>query len=171
MLPKLVSTSDICALFGVTRKTVAVWTAAGMLERVAHGRFDLAKSVRAFAKHAKHGAGGETIATEVGSERARLLKAQADRAELQLKVERKDLVPFSEGVATAAAMTHLFRSSLLAFRTRLGGRLSLTRADGEIVYEQACEILTELSQANDYADHLQAVAQAAVEKELASAAE
>ena len=111
--------------------------------------------------------GGPTIAAAVGSERARLLKAQADKAELALKIERKDLVPFSEGVATAAAMSHLFKSSLLGAKTRLGVQLALSRDGAEVVNEWARGVLTEVSSVNDYADHLQAVAQAAVEKELA----
>ena len=165
-----IRTGELCELFAVSRKTIEQWAKLGIVARTGRGEFDLKRSVRGFAKHMHDQAqrsGGPTIAAAVGSERARLLKAQADKAELALKIERKDLVPFSEGVATAAAMSHLFRSSLLAARTRLGGRLSLSRADSEIVYEWACEVLTEISQTNDYADHLQAVAQAAVEKELA----
>jgi hypothetical protein len=173
MIPESVSTAELCELFNVHRSTVARWVKSGLLVRRSHGQFDFVAAVRGYAKLVAAKADGSepTVAAAVGSERARLLKAQADRAELQLKVERKSLVPFSEGVATAAAMSHLFRAGTLAYRTRLAGRLALSREGAEIVYEESCALLKDVSEANSYADHLQAVAQAAVEAELARAAE
>ena len=104
----------------------------------------------------------------VADERKRVLRLQGDKLELAMKIERKDLVPFSEGVATAAAMSHLFKASLLAAKARLGSQLSLSRDGAEVVSEWARGVLGEVSSTtNDYADHLQAVAQAAVEAELA----
>jgi phage terminase Nu1 subunit (DNA packaging protein) len=161
----IVTGPELAKLLGITPTTVSKLGGDGTVVRCGRGRYRLGPSVRGYCESHRKASSHRTSPTQ--TERARVLRLQGDRLEQQMKVERKDLVSFAEGVATAATMSHLFRSSLLAARTRLAGQLSLSRADSEIVYEWACSVLTEISQANSYADDLQAVAQEAVEKELA----
>jgi hypothetical protein len=160
---EVVSGPVLAKRLGLTATSVSRLAANGVVVRKGRGKYLAWASARAYIGHVSK----TTRTSPVQTARERVLRLQGDRLEQQMKVERKELVTFSEGVATAAALSHMFRGSLLAFRTRIGGRLGLSRADSELVYEEACGILTELSRANDYADHLQAVAQAAVEKELA----
>jgi hypothetical protein len=158
--------AELADKLGVTLKTFESLATERVAVRIAHGQYLVFATIKNYIERLRRTATGRE--GESAKEKQRLLKAQADRAEMQLKVERKDLVSFAEGVATAATMSHLFKSSLLAARTRLAGQLSLSRSDSEIVYEWACGVLKEISEVNGYADHLQAVAQEAVEKELAT---
>jgi hypothetical protein len=167
MIPESVSTAELCELFNVHRSTVARWVKSGLLVRRSHGQFDFVAAVRGYAKLVAAKDGSEpTVATQVGSERARLLKAQADRAEMQLAVERKELVPFSEGAACAVTLTHIFRAGVLAFKSRLAGRLSL-REGAEIVYSEGCALLQEISDMDVYSERLLDVAREGIERELA----
>jgi hypothetical protein len=161
----IVTGPELAKLLGITPTTASKLGGDGVLVRCGRGRYRLGPSVRGYCESHRKASSSRTSPTQ--TERARVLRLQGDRLEQQLKVERKDLVPFSEGVAAAAAMTHLFKAGLLSAKASLGARLSSSRADSEIIYDWACGVLTELSQVNSYADHLQAVAQAAVEKELA----
>ena len=162
---RIVSGPELAKLLGITPTTVSKLGGDGVLVRCGRGRYRLGPSIRGYCE--SHRKASSHRASPTQTERARVLRLQGDRLEQQMKVERKELVSFGEGVATAAAMCRLFKAGILAFRTRLAGRLALTREGAEIVYEESCQLLKEVHEANDYADHLQAVAQEAVDKELA----
>jgi hypothetical protein len=43
------TTSELAEILGVTRKTVAWWANAGVMEKISHGRYDLKKSLENWA--------------------------------------------------------------------------------------------------------------------------
>jgi phage terminase Nu1 subunit (DNA packaging protein) len=100
-LPTEVSTADLEALFGVTGKTIAAWTKAGVLTRKSRGRFVLTKAVRAVVRHAKAQPKPTTTpGLESGAEaRARLARLKADIAEAEYKRSKGELVDGGEILA------------------------------------------------------------------------
>jgi phage terminase Nu1 subunit (DNA packaging protein) len=98
MLPVTASTSDLCELFAVTRKTIATWTAAGVLTRRARGRFNLIEAVQAHGKLMREqgararAAQASSPGIETGAEaRARLARLRADIAEEQFKRDKGEV--------------------------------------------------------------------------------
>ena len=87
----------------------------------------------------------------VGRERQRLLKAQADTAEMRLKLERGKLCRIEEAIAINSAVVRGLRSHMLALPARVSGRLPhLSRADIETIREEVYAVLTMASDANNY---------------------
>src|ERR1700722_20233305 len=86
-LPREVSSAELAGLFGVTTKTVSLWARDGIAVRTKYGRFDLAQSVQAFARHHREAAKHTTTpGLETGAEaRARLARLKADIAEAEYR--------------------------------------------------------------------------------------
>jgi phage terminase Nu1 subunit (DNA packaging protein) len=97
-LPSEVSSAELAALFNVTTKTVAQWARDGIAVRTKYGRFDLAQSVQAFARHHREAAKRTTTpGLETGAEaRARLARLKADIAEAEYKRGKGELVDGGE---------------------------------------------------------------------------
>jgi phage terminase Nu1 subunit (DNA packaging protein) len=143
-LPKTVSGPQLASLFGVSLKTVSLWQKAGTVVRVEYGRYDLAKSIRAVVKH-KRSSSESTVAAAVGSQRERLLRAQADRAELQLKLESGELLRLSEVRHETQRTFFTVRSGVMAVKARIGGQLPFDR-EGLLLLDDALrEALSELA--------------------------
>jgi phage terminase Nu1 subunit (DNA packaging protein) len=144
-LPETVSTAELAQLFGVSAKTVSAWAKVGIVVRAEYGRFDLSRSVRAVVKHHKRGAAEATVATAVGSQRERLLRAQADKAVMSLALETGELCRESEVRGEVMRTFYILRSGVMAVKARIGGRLPhLTRTDLEEVDGELREALTAL---------------------------
>jgi phage terminase Nu1 subunit (DNA packaging protein) len=96
-LPREVSSAELAALFNVTTKTVSLWARDGIAVRTRYGRFDLAQSVQAFARHHREAAKHTTPGLETGPEaRARLARLRADIAEQAYKREKGEFVDAGE---------------------------------------------------------------------------
>jgi phage terminase Nu1 subunit (DNA packaging protein) len=152
-----ISTARLAHLLGVTSKTIAEWSARGIVCKVSHGKFDLEKSIRGFAAHmramadARGGKDAETVKTE----RARLLRLQADRAALLLETERGLWRRRAEVVGEWNAVFQAIKAGLLAFPIRLAGELPhLSRDDMDII---RCEAEGLLDQLSDPATHTQTI--------------
>jgi phage terminase Nu1 subunit (DNA packaging protein) len=142
MLPELISTRDLARLLDTTPKTVAAWAQDGVIERASQGKYPLVASVHAVLRRQRQRA-GSTVAGQVGSQRARLLKLQADRVELQIKVESGELVELAMVVATVNVMPRGIRSQFLALPARLGARLSLSREGVSVAHDEVCDIMND----------------------------
>jgi phage terminase Nu1 subunit (DNA packaging protein) len=146
-LPQTVTTTEMSKLFGVSGKTVAAWATAGIIVRVGRGKFNLAKSISSVLKHHKRSGSETTVAAAVGSERARLLKAQADRAEMQLKLEVGELLRTSEVRHETLRTFYVVRSGVMAAKARIGNRLPhMSRLDLVEIDDELRGALTELGQ-------------------------
>jgi phage terminase Nu1 subunit (DNA packaging protein) len=146
-LPKTVSTAQLAALFGVSAKTVSSWAKLDVAVRVKYGRFDLARSVRAVVKHHRRSRAETTVAAAVGSQRERLLRAQADRAEMQLRQESGELCRVSEVRDVTLRTFYVLRSGVLAAKARIGNRLPhMSRTDLVEIDDELRTALTEIGQ-------------------------
>jgi phage terminase Nu1 subunit (DNA packaging protein) len=150
-LPSTVSGPQLAALFAVSLKTLSLWQKAGTVVRVRYGRYDLARSVRAVVKRHKRSASETTVAAAVGSQRERLLRAQADRAEMQLKLEAGELLRTSEVRHETLRTFYVLRSGVMAVKARIGGQLPFGREGLALLDDSLREALGELAD-NRYGD-------------------
>jgi phage terminase Nu1 subunit (DNA packaging protein) len=129
-LPVTASTADLCELFAVTRKTIAQWTAAGVLTRRARGRFNLIEAVQAHAKlmrdqGARVRAAQTTPGLETGAEaRARLARIRADIAEEEYRRGKGELVDGGEMLAQLDKRMVRFWREVRQIPWVMAGRLS-----------------------------------------------
>jgi phage terminase Nu1 subunit (DNA packaging protein) len=149
-LPSTVSGPQLAALFAVSLKTLSLWQKAGIVVRVKHGRYDLARSVRAVVKK-KRSDSEPTVAAAVGSQRERLLRAQADRAEMQLQQESGELCRVSDVRHETIRTFYVLRSGVMAVKARLDSQLPIGREGLVLLDDTLREALTELAH-NRYGD-------------------
>ena len=132
----------------MTNKTIAAWASAGVVVRTGYGKFDLASSISGFAAHMRALASKRSDASTstVANERARLLKVQADRAEMQLDQAYGRLVDADEISATVQKDLVAFKQGVLALPTRVAGRGGgLSQAALAIIAEEVNLVLDELA--------------------------
>src|SRR5271157_3861811 len=81
-----VSTAMLAAALGLSRKGIAEHVAAGHLRRVGHGEFLLAESLRLYTAHQREmsAARGGPDAADVRAQRARVLKLQGDKLQVEM---------------------------------------------------------------------------------------
>lgn len=90
---------------------------------------------------------------DVAKERARLLKAQADKAELDLKERQGELVSIEDVVKDVASEYTILRQRLLSIPNKLAMPLSSVTQPHEvqqILQAEIVELLTELSSDQKY---------------------
>jgi phage terminase Nu1 subunit (DNA packaging protein) len=150
-LPQTVSTAEVSRLFGVSAKTIAAWTASGVLARVGRGKYNLAKSVRSVVKHHKRSSQQTTVAAAVGSERARLLKLQADKLELAIRIECGDLMRVSEVRHEVQKSFAGIRSGVMAVLPRVAGEVPHLGREGHAVLDDALREALNVLAHNRYA--------------------
>jgi terminase small subunit / prophage DNA-packing protein len=144
-VPDSISTTEIAGLFGVSRKTVAAWTNAGILVRTGRGRFDFVRSVRGLAKHRQRSEpSGDATA---GSARSRLTEAQAIAVETKNAVARGELISEAEVDAAWAEVALLVRTAVMDGVERAAGELPhLSRTDVSVIDRVMRGALTALRQ-------------------------
>jgi phage terminase Nu1 subunit (DNA packaging protein) len=144
-LPETVSTAQLGALFGVSAKTIAAWSKLGIAARVKYGRFDLARSVRAFAKHHKRSGSEPTVAATVGSARAQLLDIQTQRARFAMECEMGGWVREADVCADVTEAFRTVRDGMLRIPHRIAQDMPhLTRSDMTRIEDSTRAVLTEL---------------------------
>jgi phage terminase Nu1 subunit (DNA packaging protein) len=141
--------SVIAKLFNMTERRVQQLAARGVIPKANRGQYDLVACVRgyisflqacAFNKDTKNG--------DILDERRRLVKAQAEKTELEVKTLKKELLFLDDIEEEWSGLVIAFRSRLLTVPTRAAhlviGRYEfheIERSLKELVYET----LTELS--------------------------
>jgi phage terminase Nu1 subunit (DNA packaging protein) len=140
-----VSASELGAMLLVTRKTLAEWADRGVTVRVAHGRYDLVRSVQGFAQLLKERDRGDDAGAvaKVAVERSGLLAVQRKRAEFEFEREQKKWMPADEFNGKLQSYTRWLRDEMLRVPSRIVGvdRETLIVVDNEIR-----RILTDLAE-------------------------
>ena len=86
----LVSGSELAQWLDVSLKTIVAYAAENVVVRASRGRYELRSSTANYIRHLRKSASGRSSTT--GDERTRLLRVQADAAELKLAVTREEYV-------------------------------------------------------------------------------
>lgn len=111
--------STIAKLFNLTERRVQQLASDGVIPKADRGKYDLVACVRGYIGFLQDRAfGKEVIHADAHKERARLLKAQADKTELEVKTLKSELIPSDEIAAEWAGLVVAFRSRLLVLPTR-----------------------------------------------------
>jgi phage terminase Nu1 subunit (DNA packaging protein) len=86
--------STIANLFNLTERRIQQLAAEGVIPKESRGKYDLVGAVRGYIKYLQDRAFGQDVGTsEFTNHRERLVKANADRAEMENDLMRGDSVP------------------------------------------------------------------------------
>ena len=147
-IPKQISTSDLAALFGIDKRTIAKLAEKQVLQREGRGTFDMGASVRAYVAHreavvaAEHGTGTYAEArTEWMQEKA--AAARIDRVEKQGKLVNVDIVR-DQMVSLIGIVRTYFLGCPVKLAPRLVG-LKTTVEFQQVLDREVRQILTEIS--------------------------
>lgn len=139
----------IASIFGVTERRVQQLVKDGIIPKPTRGNYELIGCVQGYIAFMQERAFGKNVgALDAHQERARLLKAQADKTEIEVQTMNGLLIPAAEAESGWAALVVAFRSRLSGLPTR-GAHLVIGKTDFHEVKnalrELVQEALTELS--------------------------
>ena len=96
MAAPLYPAKTIANLFNLTERRVQQMAAEGIIPKAERGKYELVGCVRGYIKYLQERAFGKDVGqSDTFIERARLLRAKADEAEIDAKVKGKDYAPIS----------------------------------------------------------------------------
>ena len=110
----------IARLLDLTERRVQQLGRDGVIPKAERGRYDLVGSVRGYVRYLREQAvRAQSGAVDFGAERARLVKAKADLAEMDAEARRGDLLPAVQVEDAWIAMLARLRSRLLVLPDRI----------------------------------------------------
>ncbi len=143
-----ISSTSLANLLGVTGKTVRELARRGVVVRAGRDNYARDQSVQQYCAHLREliaSRGGETAIANATTERARLLKAQADAAEIKNEIARKEVMSAAEVTNGWSSILRHVRSGILATPGRVACRLPhLTRHDIAELDTELRAVLTEM---------------------------
>jgi phage terminase Nu1 subunit (DNA packaging protein) len=137
----------IAQLLKLTERRVQQLSVEGIIPKPTKGKYQLAPSVQGYVGYLQKVAAAKPQDVEgLGAEKLRLMRANADLAEMAVQKERRELVPATEISAAWAAVSSEIRSNLLnAVPTRVASGIKGLRADAKIRLVVRSEIIAALS--------------------------
>lgn len=110
----------IAKLLDLTERRVQQLSREGVIPKAERGRYDLVGAVRGYVAYLREQArAAEAGAPDYAAERARLLRAKADLAEMEAGGRRGELIPGAQVEAAWVAVLARLRQRLLALPDRL----------------------------------------------------
>jgi phage terminase Nu1 subunit (DNA packaging protein) len=139
----------IAKLFGLSERRIQQMAKDGIIPKAEKGRYELIGCVRGYIKFLQDRAFGKDVMTiDAHQERARLLKAQADKTELEVQVLNQGLVPITEVEIEWASMVTAFRTKMLFLPIRAThlviGKKEFSEVE-QVLRDLVVEALSELS--------------------------
>lgn len=139
----------IASLLDISERRVQQLSRAGVIPKAARGRYELIGSVRGYIRHLRDlNIKGESGTADYGTERARLVKAKADLAEMEASQMRGDLLPAPDVTAAWTEIVALIRARLLVLPDKIAPVVhettSLNQAR-DVIKKAVYEILTEIA--------------------------
>lgn len=144
----IVRDTDLAALAGVSARRIRELAEAGTLERIERGRYLLGPSIRALLDAASNSG----VSAELNRERVRKVRADANRAELDYAIAKREVAPLQEmqramevAFATVRANMRQLPSRLIAQLVHEGDeerwkRVMLAEIDAALVAVSDAEI-------------------------------
>ena len=144
-----VPVASLARLFNLTERRIQQMARDGIIPKPEKGKYDLINCTRAYIKYLQDRANGRDIEPhDAYLERARLLKAQADKTELEVKSLNGEVIPTEEADLLWSGLITSFRAKILAMPARCALRVMNMKTHPEIeacLKEHVYEALTELS--------------------------
>lgn len=145
--------ADLCNLLDMSPEMLSKLRKKGVAIHLAHDSWDMELTVRNYVNMLRgrsYGNDGELTAT---GEKARLLRAQADREEIRVAQLRSDLVPSSEVEREWRGILADLRAEFLALPSRIGTNLpELSASDVAKIDREIRDTLTSLAEGGSDAD-------------------
>lgn len=127
------SASTLAKLFNLTERRVQQLAKEGVIPRAERGKYDLVGAVRGYVKYLQERAEGRGVAPQdLHTERARLVKAQADKTEIEVAEMARALIPAERVIAAWEQLVAAFRAKCLALPSRLAPQLAAVNEIREI---------------------------------------
>ena len=110
----------IARLLDLTERRVRQLADEGVIPRAGRGRYELVGAVRGYVRYLRDRVlKGDVGPADYGLERARLVKARADLAEMEAAQRRGELLPAPEVTAAWTRIVVLMRARLLALPDKI----------------------------------------------------
>jgi phage terminase Nu1 subunit (DNA packaging protein) len=146
--------SDIAAALRLSTRRVQQLAQAGILPKPVSGKYDLVQCIKSYEQYIKNNQTSDNPASnDINRQRVRLLRAQAEKAELELEVLKEKYLEASEVEFTWSNMVIAFRSRMLAIPSKLVRPLAAAGSDfakiEKILEDEIYDALTELSKEDE----------------------
>ena len=140
--------STIAKLLNLTERRVQQLSKDGVIPRSIKGKYDLVAAVQGYAKYLQDIVTGRNLTIDTDQEKAKLLKAQAEKAELELAILKDKYIPADDVQFEWLNLVLAFRSHILNMPTKLATKLAVIQNTAEIqqiLQDELYEALTQLS--------------------------
>ncbi|MDX9859313.1 MAG: terminase small subunit, Nu1 [Rhodospirillales bacterium] len=139
----------LAKLLDISERRVRQLCAEGVIPKAARGRYEVVGAVRGYIRYLRDLAlKGEVGAADYGLERARLVKARADLAEMEAAEKRDDLIPARDVTAAWTEIMALVRARLLALPDKIAPVVHETTSIAEargVVRKAIHDVLAEIA--------------------------
>jgi phage terminase Nu1 subunit (DNA packaging protein) len=144
---------ELAKLLNLTERRIQQLANQDIIPKASRGQYELAPALQGYTKYLQDLAANKGNSLEQKDFKARLLKAQAEKAELELDVLKEKYLEASEVEFTWSDMVLTFRSRMLAIPSKLVGSLAAAGGDfakiQKILEDEIYDALTELSKSDD----------------------
>lgn len=147
MTSPLYPVSTIAKLFDLTERRVQQLTKEGVIPKSSRGKYELVPTVKGYINYLKGRASDGSI-TNVATERARLIKMQADKLAIELDEEKGRLLDAEKAIKAWDNLISHCRAVLLGIPNRLANQVvAINNAQevAQILKQAIYEALEELS--------------------------
>lgn len=148
-----VSLATLAKLFNLTERRIQQLARDGIIPKPEKGgRYDLIGCVQGYVKYLQDRASGRTEIEPQDTyvERARLLKAQADKTELEVKAMNGELIAADEVESLWSGLVASFRARLLALPVRCAHKVMSLKSYQEIESVLRAHVFEALSELSRY---------------------
>ncbi len=140
----------ITSLLDISERRVQQLSRAGVIPKAARGRYELIGSVRGYIRHLREvNIKGGKGSADYGTERARLVKAKADLAEMEASQMRGDLLFAPDVTAAWTEIVALMRARLLVLPDKIAPVVHETTSINQakdVIKKAVYEVLTEIAE-------------------------
>ena len=143
----MASLDDCANHLGIQQPTLTRLIKEGIIDKQDRGKYEVDDVRLQYLKHIRNLAGNNNNNLELGAERARLAKEQADAKEMENAVERGDLVYIEKVAKQFEQQLTKARNKLLAAPTKVAAEAhaaATVKEVREIIEEAIIEALDEL---------------------------
>ena len=149
--------STIAKLFDLTERRVQQLAAEGVIPKASKGKYELVPCVKGYINYLKQRSLGEVTNPNIATERARLLKMQADKLAMEIDEEKGRLLDAEKAARAWDNLIARCRAVLLGIPNRLANQvIAINNAQeaAHILKQAIYEALEELSTTENTGDPL-----------------
>ena len=145
--PVLYSASTIASLFNLTERRVQQLASEKIIPKPQHGKYELIGAVRGYIQYLKARASGQQSgASEYQAQRLRLIKAQADEAQLRVAELRAERVSMEEVAQAWARFSGAMIVRFMLLPNYLQDEFGLTDDERGVIEVELHTVLENLTQ-------------------------